>query len=83
MVICKIIWIPESRVSRTFLLVESKILGFGIRNSALEFEIPLMIGIRSPISTDKESESSIWNRESKARNSESSKGRDIANANLK
>ena len=34
MVICKIIWIPESRVSRTFLLVESKILGFGIQNSA-------------------------------------------------
>ena len=43
-------WTPESG---KFFLMESGILSFGIRNTAQWIQIPLTIGIRNPIFTDK------------------------------
>ena len=54
------IWNSESC---KFLLVESGILGLGIRNTG--------VGIRNPSSTEKDLESSKWNPESTAWNPES------------
>ena len=60
---CKGIQISESWI---FLLVESGILSFGIRNIQLkESEFPLTIGIRKPSSTNWNPESRAWNPESK------------------
>ena len=50
-----------------FLLVESGTLGVQFKES----KIPLTIGNRNPSSTEKESESSTWNRESMPWNLES------------
>ena len=57
MVICKIIWIPDSR---TLLLLESKILGFGIRNTAQGIRNPTDDWNPESSSTDKGPESSTW-----------------------
>ena len=57
--------IPESE---KILLVDSGILGFGIRNTAhKESGIPLAIGIQNPSSTQKDwnPESMAWNPDSK------------------
>ena len=51
--------------------MEYEILGFGIRNTTQGIRNPLTIQIWNPSPTDKESESSNWNRESMARNPES------------
>ena len=60
---CKGIQISESW---KYLLVESGILSFGIRNIQLkESELPLTIGIRKPSSTNWNPESRAWNPESK------------------
>ena len=47
------ILVPES--GRKFFLVESGILGFGIRVELMESGIPLTIGTHDPSSTDKDS----------------------------
>ena len=47
---------PHVMESGKFFLVESEILGFGIRNTA--------VGIRNPSSTKEDPESSNWNPES-------------------
>lgn len=56
------LWNPDSGIWEIFacglrvreiFLVESKILDFGIQNSALGIRIPLTIGIQNPSSTDK------------------------------
>ena len=52
---------PHVRESGKFFLVESEILGFGIRNTA--------VGIRNPSSTKEDPESSSWNPESMEWNS--------------
>ena len=57
MVICKIIWIPDSR---KLLLLESKILGFGIRNTAQGIRNPTDDWNPESSSTDKDPESSTW-----------------------
>ena len=44
-----VMYVPESK---TFLLVESEIMGFGIQNQLEEFGFPLTIKIWNPISTD-------------------------------
>ena len=63
--------LAESRI-REILFVESEILGFGIRSTALVMRLPLKIGIRYPCSTNKAPEAStlnpksnVWNPESK------------------
>ena len=63
--------LAESRIQE-ILFVESEILGFGIRSTALVMRLPLKIGIRYPCSTNKAPEAStlnpksnVWNPESK------------------
>ena len=66
---CKGIWIPESgKFFGKLLLVESAILGFGIRNTAQGIRNPLTIRIQNSSSTDKKSECSTRNQESTALN---------------
>ena len=52
-------------------LVETRILGFGIRNTAQGIWIEPSIGFRNQRSTDKYPESSTWNPESTVWNPES------------
>jgi len=55
------IFLQESGI-REILLVESKIVGFGISGIPLkESGIPRTISVRNLCSTDKESKSSEWN----------------------
>ena len=65
---CKGIRIPESR---KFLLVESRILGFGIRKTAVGIWNLTDNWNRNPSSNGKDLESSNWNPESPARNTKS------------
>ena len=48
----KVIWILEYN---KFLPVESRVMGFGIHDSALGVQKPANNGIQNPNSTDKES----------------------------
>ena len=61
----------KSRIQE-ILFVESEILGFGIRRTAVVMRLPLKIGIRNPCSTNRAPEAStlnpksnVWNPESK------------------
>lgn len=61
----------ESRIQE-ILFVESEVVGFGIRSTALVMRLPLKTGIRNPCSTNKAPEvstlnpkSNVWNPKSK------------------
>ena len=61
----------ESRIQE-ILIVESEVVRFGIRSTALVMRLPLKTGIRNPCSTNKAPEAStlnpksnVWNPESK------------------
>ena len=53
-------WNPDTR---KFLPMESKILGFGLRNTTLGIRSPLTIGIRNPVAGIRNLR--VWNLESK------------------
>ena len=60
-------FVGSLRESEKALLVESRLLGFGLKKSG----IPLMIGIRNPSSTDEDPGSTTWNPKSTAWDPES------------
>ena len=69
---CKKFLLVESRIWEN-LLVESGILGFGIRNTAQGIRNPANFGIRNPISIDKDWNAviGIWNPQCGIQNPES------------